>query len=180
MNKRYIPCNLCGSKDYTILFDDELKDNPPKLDYDFSQDSGKTYQIVKCCSCGLIYTNPMPSLSALYPETVDSAYFKSSKQRLRTAQVCLADILKFKEGGNLLDIGCSTGLFLDAASRHFNVEGIEVSGWARRLAGQRHKVYSRALSELSLGKRYDVITLFGVIEHFEDPAKEPSPPPLIA
>jgi len=172
MKKRFVSCNLCGSEKYTVLFKDELKDNPPKLDYNFSIDTGKTYQIVKCNSCGLIYTNPMPCIARPYEDTVDAAYVKSEKQHIRTAQDRVWNILKFKQSGNLLDIGCSTGLFLDVAAKYFTVEGLEISKWAYNEAVKRHKVYNTPLSGLNLSEKYDVVTLFGVIEHFEDPAKE--------
>ena len=43
MKKRYVPCNLCGSEKYTILFEDELEDVAPNLDYNFSTETSKTY-----------------------------------------------------------------------------------------------------------------------------------------
>lgn len=52
------------------------------------------------------------------------------------------------------------------------VAGIETSRWAHNLAVKRHKVYNKPLSELNLQKKYDIVTLFGIIEHLEDPAKE--------
>lgn len=172
MKKRYIPCNICGAEEYAVLYPDELGDTPPKIDYNFTTDTKKTYQIVRCNACGLVYTNPMPSLSSLYEGVVDKTYLESKRQRVKTAKRNVEKVLKFKQGGKLLDIGCSIGIFLDAASKHFDVEGIETSRWAYSEAAKRHTVYDRPLSELKLQKKYDVVTLFGVIEHFEDPTRE--------
>ena len=172
LNKRNIPCNVCGSDGYTVLFKDELDDAAPKLDHNFSPFTRKTYQIVKCDRCELVYTNPMPYLGGLYHDTADEVYLKSQRQRSKTAEKALQKILRFKQGGRLLDVGCSTGIFLDAASKYFDSEGVETSDWACNEAGKRHKVYSTPLSELNFKNRYDVVTLFGVIEHFEDPRKE--------
>ena len=172
VEKRIIPCNLCGSEGYTVRFADELEDSPPALDYNFTPATRKTYQIVSCDCCGLVYTNPMPYLSKLYKDTVDDTYLRSGKQRLKTASKLLQDILRFRQGGRLLDIGCSTGILLDVASQHFAVEGIETSTWSYREASKRHKVYNVPLSELDCQERYDVVTLLGVIEHFENPRKE--------
>lgn len=91
---------------------------------------------------------------------------------MRTAEKCVDRIRRFKKGGRLLDVGCSTGIFLDAASRYFSVEGIELSRWAYQEASARHAVYDAPLSKLDLAAQYDVVTLLGVIEHFEDPAHE--------
>ena len=172
MNKRYFPCDLCGSEEYTVLFKDELGDAAPTLDYNFCPDTMKTYQIVRCNSCSLVYLNPMPILAELYEDVVDESYIRTKKQLLLTSEKCIQDILKFKQGGSLLDIGCSIGVFLDAASKYFYVEGVETSRWAYNEAIKRHKVYNKPLSELNLKKTYDIVTLFGVIEHFENPTKE--------
>lgn len=170
--KMFVTCNICGSAEYTSLYKDELGDAIPKMDYNFSVDTQKTCQIVKCDSCGFVYVNPMPDLSGYYKNTVDEIYLNSKKQRLRTAEISVQEILRFKESGNLLEIGCSTGHFLDVASKHFKVEGIELSEWAYKEALKRHKVYNMPLSELNLQKKFDVITLFEVIEHVTDPSKE--------
>ncbi len=172
VRKRTIPCNLCGCKDYQVLYEDELGDTAATVDYNFCPDTRKTYQIVKCPSCGIIYTNPMPSIETSYHGTQDEIYLRSRPQRVRTAEQLMKKILRFKRGGRLLDVGCSTGIQLDAASKYFEVEGIELSQWAYQEASARHKVHNATLSELDLHERFDVVTLIGVIEHFEDPARE--------
>jgi len=172
IKKMLIDCNICGSTDYTILYEDELGDDIPKIGYNFSPDSKKTFQIVKCNSCGLVYTNPMPDLSGLYEDVIDDIYLSAEPQRLKSAEKCVEEILRFKKGGDLLDIGCATGCFLDVASKHFNVVGIELSEWAFKEASKRHEVYNAPLAELNFQKEFDIITLFGVIEHLTDPLKE--------
>lgn len=173
LEKTYIKCNICDSSKYIILYKDELGDDVPPLDYNFSPKSRKTYQIVKCNSCGLIYTNPMPmNIYAFYKDTVDEIYLATKKQRLQGAKKVVQEILKFKKGGNLLDIGCATGYFLDVASEYFNVTGIELSEWAFKEAAKRHEVYNMPLSGIEFTKKFDVITLFGVIEHLTNPSKE--------
>ena len=104
IKKRYVTCNMCGCEKYTILFKDELKDTAPKLDYNFTEDTSKTYQIVRCDSCNLIYTNPMPHISSMYEDIVDKVYLESKEQRKRTAEKCIQEIRRFKQHGNLLDI----------------------------------------------------------------------------
>lgn len=172
IEKQHINCNICGSSSYSVIYKDKLGDNIPKMGYNFSPDSKKTFQIVKCNSCNLIYTNPMPDISGLYEDIVDEIYLSAEPQRLQTAKKCVEEIIKFKKNGNLLDIGCATGYFLDVASEYFNVTGIELSRWAFKEASKRHEVYNIPLSELNLPKKFDIVTLFGVIEHLPDPSKE--------
>ena len=82
-------------------------------------------------------------------------------------------MLEYKKGGNLLDIGCSTGDFLQTAQDFFNVEGLELSSWAVNIAERRgFKIHDCSLGELPICRKYDVVTIWGVIEHFEFPASE--------
>lgn len=168
--KRPVRCCICASDAYDVLYADELGDRAAKVDYAFSRETRKTYQIVKCRGCGLVYTNPMPNLDGQYADTVDSHILESRDQRHHAAEREIARIRRHKSGGRLLDIGCSTGFFLDVAARHFEVEGIEPSRWAREQAAQRHTVHGAAVADMS--ERFDVVTLWDVIEHFQDPAAE--------
>lgn len=172
IKKTFINCNICGCKDFTIYYKDELGDSVPRMGYNFSPDSKKTFQIVRCRNCSLIYTNPMPDIAGLYEDVMDDIYLDAKPQRLRSAEKCISHILQFKSGGKLLDLGCATGCFLDVAARYFDVKGIELSEWAYSEAAKCHKLYNVPLSELHFHNDFDVITLFGVIEHFMDPAKE--------
>jgi len=172
MEKRLLGCNLCGSKQFSVLFPDELGDNAPPVNYDFSPETRKTFQIVKCNCCNLVYTNPMPCLGVAYTESCDEVYLASESQRVFTAQKLIAKILQFEKTGALLDVGCATGIFLDVASKHFAVEGLELSKWAGQRASRNHKVHRVPLSELKASGKFDVVTLLGVIEHFEDPIAE--------
>jgi SAM-dependent methyltransferase len=172
VRKRNLACTLCGSEVHDILYADELGDDVPPLDHNFSTDTRKTFQIVKCSQCSLVFTNPMPMLSELYHDTLDKVYVKSTKQRVKTAELTIDRVRRLKPTGKLLDIGCSTGILLDAASKYYEVEGIETSKWSRDEAAKRHIVLDLPLSKLQIKAEYDVVTLFGVIEHFENPREE--------
>jgi SAM-dependent methyltransferase len=174
INKTWIPCNLCGSSQFIPLYEDELGDTLPPVDYNFRPETRKTFAIVRCAGCGLIFTNPMPDLHSAYQDVVDPVYLASEKQRRETARHVLSTIRScVPEGrGRLLDVGCNTGLFLDEAAPFFDVEGVELSQWAAAEAAKRHKVHMLPISDLDLGARFDVVTLFGVIEHFDNPMRE--------
>lgn len=174
IEKTWIPCNLCGGSQFTLLFEDELGDSLPPVDYNFRPETRKTFAIVRCTNCGLIFTNPMPDLHSAYQDVVDPVYLASEKQRHETARHVLRTIRSLApEGrGRLLDVGCNTGLFLDEAASFFDVEGVELSQWAAEEAAKRHKVHVLPISELDIKAQFDVVTLFGVIEHFDDPMRE--------
>jgi len=157
----------------TELYGDELNGERPSVDYNFSAHTRKTFRIVKCSSCGHIYVNPMPNLLDDYTATEDNVYLQSREQRIHTAHNSILTIRKYVPAGSrLLDVGCAAGFFLDVASSEFEVEGIELSKWAATLASKNHIVHRKPLSQLDFDARFDVITMFGVIEHFSNPAEE--------
>lgn len=172
VTKREVPCNLCGSTSNTELYADELGDEVPPLHHGFSEDTSRTYRIVKCNKCGLIFTNPMPALGEHYTNTVDDVYVESTPQRRKTSKHAVKVLARHKPSGRLLDIGCNTGVFLDAAAERYEVEGIELSEWSADMASERHKVHRRPIGELHLEQQFDVITMWAVIEHIEDPRAE--------
>jgi SAM-dependent methyltransferase len=76
----------------------------------------------------------------------------------------------------LLDVGCASGLFLDAARRYgdWDVEGLEPSASASEYA--RHElglcVHVGGFGEVPLEPgSYDVVTMWDVLEHLHDPVR---------
>jgi hypothetical protein len=82
-------------------------------------------------------------------------------------------IQRFKKTGRLLDVGCSAGVFVKAAREvGFDASGIDLSAVAVQFAREQLGVdaHVTSLEEAKLdSRRFDVITLWDVIEHFEDP-----------
>ncbi|MCG3121297.1 MAG: Ubiquinone biosynthesis O-methyltransferase [bacterium] len=82
-------------------------------------------------------------------------------------------ISALKPNGKLLDLGCGRGYFLATAREHgFEVTGIDVSAraieYARRSFGV--EATAKTLDELQKdSQKFDVITLWHVLEHFTDP-----------
>lgn len=164
-----ISCPLCRNVTYKKLYPNTYK------------------RIVKCNSCNLIYTNPRLKrkyLKYLYSEQ----YFKNTNSSHFGYENYLADEDKIvttfskrikeienvnKKKGKLLDIGCATGFFMKAAKdRKWKVEGVEISEFAGNYAAQHFgfKIYKKDFLTLSLkDESYDAITLWDVIEHFNDP-----------
>jgi len=163
-------CYACGSHDHRHLF------------------SRNGYHLVECASCDLAFLANPPSeqeVAALYTDDVDYhaglAEMDSETVAImrRTARQHLKYLLKSvpdPRGKRLLDVGCSSGLFLDEARQAgFAVQGAELSpktgGVARDQLGLdvhigdwRDAGYDDA--------SFDVITLFDVIEHLPDPQAE--------
>ncbi|MBI3549001.1 MAG: class I SAM-dependent methyltransferase [Elusimicrobia bacterium] len=175
----HIPCNLCGSERSVVEFH-----RPYKLDtvsecatYAATTDEFQSYgRIVRCRDCGLVYTDPRPAPGALlkgYEECVDEAYLSESSSRSINAHLSLNTLKRFCRTGKLLEVGASTGYFLNAARVDFDVAGLEPSEWACRIAREKFKldVYPESFDAT---KRFepaslDVISMIDVIEHLSDP-----------
>ncbi len=169
-----IPCPVCGGKDCRVLRESTLGNSLPQLGYHFTPDHVKAYRMVKCGQCGHIYCSPLPiNLFEKYVEIEDAEYLKGEAQRIATAEKVLKTLRHHKSEGRLLDVGCSTGDFLRAAKQYYEVEGIELSAWAAAIARARGlAIHEMPLSEFPADGRFDVVTLWGVIEHLENPGRE--------
>jgi 2-polyprenyl-3-methyl-5-hydroxy-6-metoxy-1,4-benzoquinol methylase len=88
----------------------------------------------------------------------------------------LAQTLKWRRSGKLVDFGCGNGAFLERAQHHFDAIGIEMSprsaGLARKVVAPE-RILEGPLTEIaehSLGaESFDVVTQFGYIEHEWNP-----------
>ena len=74
----------------------------------------------------------------------------------------------------LLDVGCGHGFFLEqCAALGLQARGLEVSPQAAKYAREELKLDVRPLplEDLPAGEMYDVITLWGVLEHVPQPLR---------
>lgn len=81
-------------------------------------------------------------------------------------------IRSFRPGGKLLEVGCAYGFFLQEASRHFEVAGIELADdAAAHCRAQGLHVLQGMADEAHLEQigRVNVIVLLDVIEHLPQP-----------
>jgi SAM-dependent methyltransferase len=84
----------------------------------------------------------------------------------------IADKVRPQAGARILEVGCGTGANLELLSRFGSVEAIEPDAEARAFAAARSGLAVRGGTlpggvELADG-RYDLITLFDVLEHIPD------------
>ncbi len=175
-----VPCNLCGNDDYTIAY------QVPDL---LLGNGGEQFSFVRCKRCGLVYQNPRPSqaeIGRFYPPEYEP-YYEERPGNWLVKKVNQSGIEKrcqvinrlsgAKKGGRILDIGCSTGLFLDRLqhSGPWETWGVEPSEHAARIAREKYglNVFRGDLFQANYQENFfDVITLWDVLEHLPDPSKE--------
>ena len=133
--------------------------------------------IYGCEGCGLLFQWPMPppeELERAYAGVVDPLYMAERDNRLLTFRKVIR-ALGAPEGRRLLDVGAYCGYFLEVArERGFRAEGLELSHWAAEHARSRgFPVHREPLEERALsGDRYQVLTMWDVVEHLPDPREE--------
>ena len=174
INAQLAVCPICRSQTLRELFPDTLNGETPCFDYNFSPRHHRTFRTVRCLTCTHVFSSPIPdNIWQNYVSVQDEAYLRHEHCRLATAQVVCSRLKQLKPSGRLLDIGCATGDFLRHARQYYDVEGLELSAWSADIARkQGFKVHSTFLSDIKASGAYDLITLWGVIEHFQDPVLE--------
>ena len=146
--------------------------------------SRETFQLLLDTSTNLLVTSPRPSLDKLsaYYESEDYISHTDSKRSImdKAYQVIKNYSVKKKvkminglsgSKGRILDIGCGTGDLLSACEKNgWKINGVEPSDKARALAAKKISSKEFLVSNIDevsndSKERYDVITMFHVLEH---------------
>jgi SAM-dependent methyltransferase len=138
------------------------------------------YPIARCEGCGLVYVDAeLDSVqlrerygSGYYEGSVFHDYAGEREERIAGARSHCELLSRLAPAGRLLDVGCAMGFFLHAASEHWQVTGVELSGFAADYARREfgHQVLTGDVSEVDLPERsFNVVTLWNTIEHMARP-----------
>jgi 2-polyprenyl-3-methyl-5-hydroxy-6-metoxy-1,4-benzoquinol methylase len=164
-------CGICGGDDDTRPFARTI------------ERSGDLYGVSFCSHCQVGFTVPFPSDEALSRLYSSGSYRSNDGTRFNAFTEFLVryftagkkrKIKKFhRKKGTLLDVGCGRGLFLDIMKRDgWRVTGVEFNEETASYARIRYGIdviTAPALTGLH-DESYDVITLYHVLEHMQDPA----------
>ncbi len=153
-------CYLCGSTSYEILHQG-VRDR-------------KDVDVFKCRNCGLVCLSSFDHINDQFYEdsqmlggTVNLSQYrkKSFQDDLRRFNMLSQSITD----KNILDFGCGAGGFLKLAiERARNVEGLELDATIRKALNEMDGIRTyRSIEDLK--SRYDLITMFHVLEHLPDP-----------
>jgi 2-polyprenyl-3-methyl-5-hydroxy-6-metoxy-1,4-benzoquinol methylase len=134
------------------------------------------------CVCGAVFLSPFPSadeLKEIYRETYYETWGLAAdnedgprQMKLRTFTARLNKISQFLRAGKVLDVGCATGYFLEAAkNKGWDIYGVELSEYSSRLAQKKFgsRIFTGTLEEAHFAdETFDLITLSDLLEHIQD------------
>ncbi len=181
---RSVTCNLCGGDDWFVRYaaTDQTDRRPEVSAFRCTHAGyGSHAQIVQCHICGHVYANPRweeGELLDAYSSVEDDRYVLERAGRERTFAKHLKKLEKYTgagKGRHLLDVGAYIGVFVEVAqSFGWKAIGVEPSHWAVEIAKSRQiPVIEGTLSARELeGEYFEVITLWDVIEHLDNPSAE--------
>ena len=159
-------CRICNTKENRKLF------------------SKYGYNIVECLNCGLFYTDFSPN-SQFVKDFYKKDYFVGGGKKKsyddfgkeeissRITSKKRINILRLKNKGSVLDVGCAYGFFLSEMPIGWNKYGIEISKFAANFAKKinpKAKIKSNDITKNNFpGQKFDLITMWDVIEHLDKP-----------
>jgi len=141
------------------------------------------FSIVQCKNCNFVYVNPRiadEQLADIYKHNYFSnndygynGYEQEKRLRVKNFQKWLNAVKRFIPTNNnirTLDIGCAAGYCLDVMKINgWQAEGIELDeAMCVSLNNRGFKVSSSGLNNFKNQDKYNVITLFDVLEHLPD------------
>ncbi len=181
---KYVCCNLCGRDDWRVRFPETMNSAAAPNVSAFrctSNSYGHHPQIVQCRHCGYVYANPRwdgEELIHAYEAVEDETYVHERAGRELTFRKHLQHLEKHvgpADGRSLLDVGAYIGVFVEVAlEAGWQALGIEPSAWAVSVATARGLPVTQGTQETirQAGRQFDVLTMWDVIEHLDDPAGE--------
>ncbi len=164
-------CNLCGSSKSKRLF------------------TVRSFNIVQCSNCGLVYLNPMPCLADIAKIYDTSGYYCNREfqgdatfgypdyRMLESHLAFVADEIlrpiKYINPARLLDVGCSMGIMLKRFRElGWDTYGVDISTYATEYARNKLglKVFTGLIDDLDFPENFfDLVTMVLTIEHLPDP-----------
>lgn len=134
--------------------------------------------IGKCTNCGILKTFPPAKSKVFQPTENHSDFYEEKAEKfIKLFRPIVEKIKRYKTKGEILDVGCSSGLLLSLLEREgYEVFGIEPNKVAFRKAEMRFgkKIFNGTLKDYlkTGGIKFDCIIYNHVLEHIENVKEE--------
>jgi len=172
----FVKCCICESNNATVIGNGQ--------DFEYHT-SNKTFSVMRCNSCGLVYLNPRPVISEfkrIYPPSYHAYNFSENnfgfpykvRSRIETWRL-LNDCRGLPDNARILDVGCGDGFHLSllakAGKKTWSLEGVDIDQHAVKAARLKGlNVHVGTLEEVDLPEEnYDLVFMIMTIEHLERP-----------
>jgi SAM-dependent methyltransferase len=175
------PCPVCRSTNVAVYLDD-ADDTLDSSKMGSSRTHLSPGTILRCRDCGFAFRQTRfneQQLADLYRKMDPNVYQAELPGRIRTASYNLGIVTKNSgldgRTGEILDIGCASGVFLSQAlDAGWQVTGLEPAEALYKEAlqriGDRGTIMPLILEEAKLdAQSFDAITMWDVLEHVTDP-----------
>jgi SAM-dependent methyltransferase len=135
----------------------------------------------RCDNCSFIWRSPQPtqeSLDEFYkdskPMHIWGKIKKTNKENVRQYKKyeSIWKLTKEESVFKVLDVGCGDGFFLNGLDSSVIKVGIEPNGNTKDRKFACYGSYGAFKDSLHSKTTYDMITMFGVLEHFKNPSEE--------
>ena len=170
-------CPICTTADCRVYREGSITSLRPDM-IGSSRTTTAAGRILRCERCGFGFSELRSSpdqMAEVYRDMDLSLYEAESRRRARTAANHLRIVSRYvTPPGDILDVGCASGLFLKAAAdAGWRVTGIEPSEGlsikASSLLAEAGTVHTATLDNCTLPPQsFDALTLFDVLEHVPD------------
>lgn len=175
-----VPCPVCDDADFVPLYASTIAspEEAPGSYFSSGRLRAGHFPIVRCPTCGLLRQNPRDdaaTLNAVYAALSDSVYDSEDENRDTDAKAHLELVSSHcVPPARLLDIGCSTGMFVARAQQAgFRASGVDASVWAIERAKGRESGAQFSARTLEFAEfapnSFEIITLWDVLEHVHSP-----------
>jgi 2-polyprenyl-3-methyl-5-hydroxy-6-metoxy-1,4-benzoquinol methylase len=166
-----VPCGVCGQAARRRLFTERYQLGDERV----------LLGINRCSRCGQVYVSPRLNRASIdqvyrgdHQHTISHNYCWSGQTSNKRFNPLLDHLVRLAPAGRLLDVGCGTGRFLEAAAARarWQLAGIDPCVAAATEASQRLgvSVLPVSLEQTSFPPHeFAVITLLGVLEHLHHP-----------
>ena len=134
------------------------------------------YTLLRCATCSLVWLRRPPSAEEMhlhYTEAYHKLISSAGNKTVNRWKARKADLAQHKQSGALLDLGCSSGSFLESMGNGaWKLYGVEMSPECAKAAEARcgaQVFVGNVLDAPFPSEMFDVITCFDVLEHLFEP-----------